>query len=119
MGEWPYAQYVTDVMRASFICQTAEDLVQAYEGIKASGHFQVVRMKNKTGKCQGPFNLHVKVLFSPQEYEDPIFCEIQFYPRAVYQLQHRQDLAYELRRASSVNRSDRRPVNKLGIGDWR
>ena len=89
-------------MRASFICETAEDFVRAYQGIQASDHFQVVRMKNKIGKCQGPFNLHVNVLFSPQECEDPILCEIQFYPKAVYQLQHRQHLAYELRRASSV-----------------
>ena len=101
-NQWPYAQFVTDVMRASFICETAEDFVRAYEGIEASDHFQVVRMKNKIGKCQGPFNLHVNVLFSPQECEDPILCEIQFYPKAVYQLQHRQHLAYELRRASSV-----------------
>ena len=74
----------------------------AYENIEASDHFKVVRMKNKIGKCQGPFNLHVNVLFSPQECEDPILCEIQFYPKDVYQLQHRQHLAYELRRASSV-----------------
>ena len=101
-GQWPYAQFVTDVMRASLICETAEEFVRAYEGIEASEHFQVVRMKNKIGKCQGPFNLHVNVLFSPQECEDPILCEIQFYPKDVYQLQHRQHLAYELRRASSV-----------------
>ena len=101
-NQWPYAQFVTDVMRASFICEAAEDFVRAYQGIEASDHFQVVRMKNKIGKCQGPFNLHVNVLFSPQECEDPILCEIQFYPKAVYQLQHRQHLAYELRRASSV-----------------
>ena len=101
-SQWPYAQFVTDVMRASFICETAEDFVRAYEGIEASDHFQVVRMKNKIGKSQGPFNLHVNVLFEPKECNDPILCEIQFYPKAVYQLQHRQHLAYELRRASSV-----------------
>ena len=101
-NQWPYAQFVTDVMRASFICETAEDFVQAYEGIEASEHFQVVRMKNKIGKCQGPFNLHVNVLFKPKECEDPILCEIQYYPKAVYQLQHRQHLAYELRRATSI-----------------
>ena len=28
--EWPYAQFVMDVMRASFICETAEDFVRAY-----------------------------------------------------------------------------------------
>ena len=101
-NEWPYAQFVTDVMRASFICETAEEFVRAYEGIEESPHFQIVRMKNKIGKCQSPFNLHVNVLFQPKECEDPILCEIQFYPKAVYELQHRQHLAYELRRASNV-----------------
>merc|ERR1719198_2229166 len=51
-NQWPYAQFVTDVMRASFICETAEDFVCAYHGIEASDHFKVVRMKNKIGKCQ-------------------------------------------------------------------
>ena len=100
--EWPYAQYVTDVMRASFICETAKDFVLAYKNIEASDHFEVVRMKNKIGKCQGPFNLHINVLFRPEECEDPILCEVQFYPKTVYELQHRQHLAYELRRATSV-----------------
>ena len=101
-NEWPNAQFVTDVMRASYICETAEEFVQAYEGIEASDQFEIVRLKNKIGKCQGPFNLHVNVLFHPAECKDPILTEIQFYPKAVFDLQHRQHLAYELKRASSV-----------------
>ena len=101
-NEWPNAQFVTDVMRASYICETAEEFVQAYEGIEASDQFEIVRLKNKIGKCQGPFNLHVNVLFHPAECKDPILTEIQFYPQAVFDLQHRQHLAYELKRAGSV-----------------
>ena len=101
-NEWPNAQFVTDVMRASYICETAEELVRAYEGIVASEEFEIVRLKNKIGKCQGPFNLHVNVLFHPAECKDPILTEIQFYPQAVFDLQHRQHLAYELKRAGSV-----------------
>ena len=101
-NEWPNAQFVTDVMRASYICETAEEFVRAYEGIEASDQFEVVRLKNKIGKCQGPFNLHVNVLFHPAECKDPILTEIQFYPQTVFDLQHRQHLAYELKRAGSV-----------------
>ena len=101
-NEWPNAQFVTDVMRASYICETAEEFVRAYEGIEASDQFEVVRLKNKIGKCEGPFNLHVNVLFHPAECKDPILTEIQFYPQTVFDLQHRQHLAYELKRAGSV-----------------
>ena len=62
----------------------------------------LVRLKNKIGKCKEPFNLHVNVLFKPDECEDPILCELQFYPRGVFDLQHRQHLAYEVRRAKGV-----------------
>jgi hypothetical protein len=100
--EWPHSKFVTDVLRASYICGTAEDLVKAYEGLAASPDFEVVRLKNKIGKCQGPFNLHANVLFHPPECEKPVLCEVQFYPRAVFDMQHRQHLAYQLRRAPSV-----------------
>ena len=33
-NQWLYAQFVTDVMRASFICEAAEDFVRAYEASK-------------------------------------------------------------------------------------
>ena len=47
----------------------------------AFSEFDVVRLKNKVGKYKEPFNLHVHVLFKPDECEDPILCELQFYPR--------------------------------------
>ena len=68
----------------------------------AFSEFDVVRLKNKVGKYKEPFNLHANVLFKPDEWEDPILCELQFYPRGVFDLQHRQHLAYEVWRAKGV-----------------
>ena len=68
----------------------------------AFSEFDVVRLKNKVRKYKEPFNLHVNVLFKPDECEDPSLCELQFYPRGVFDLQHRQHLAYEVRRAKGV-----------------
>ena len=49
-----HSQFVTDVLRASFIVDTAEDFVKIWEGLLASSDFTVVRLKNKIGKCQAP-----------------------------------------------------------------
>ena len=68
----------------------------------AFSEFDVVRLKNKVGKYKEPFNLHANVLFKPDECEDPVLCELQFYQREVFDLQHRQHLAYEVRRAKGV-----------------
>ena len=61
-----------------------------------------MRLKNKIGKVAAPFNLHVNVVYRAADCEDPILCEVQIYPRGVFDLQHRQHLAYELRRATRV-----------------
>jgi hypothetical protein len=99
---WPHSQYLTDVLRASFIVSSAEEMVRVWESLLASSEFDIVRLKNKIGKCKEPFNLHANVLFKPEECEDPILCELQFYPRGVFDLQHRQHSAYEMRRAKGV-----------------
>ena len=44
----------------------------------------------------------MNLVYKPAECEDPILCEVQFYPKAVFDLQHRQHQAYELRRATGV-----------------
>ena len=93
---------MTDILRASFIVATAEDMVVVWEGLLASPDFEVVRLNNKIGELKRPFNMHMNVLFKPDECEDPILCELQFYPRGVFDLQHRQHLAYEVRRAKGV-----------------
>ena len=99
---WPHSSFVTDILRASYICEDARSMMQAFEGLSSSEFFQVVRLKNKIGECKGPFNLHVNVIFSPPKCEQPILCEVQFYPRDVFALQHRQHLMYEVKRAPSI-----------------
>ena len=54
-GEWPYAQFVTDVLRASFI--VANSWFRVYEQLDASPDSDIVRLKNKIGLNQEPFNL--------------------------------------------------------------
>jgi hypothetical protein len=100
--EYPHSQFVTDVLRASIIVDTAEDMVRTWESLKASSDFKVVRLKNKIGKCEAPFNLHANMTYSPAGCLDPITCELHFYPRGVYDLQHIQHLMYEVSRAPSV-----------------
>ena len=51
-------------------------IVLMWESLLASSEFDVVRLKNKIGKCKEPFNLHANVLFKPDEWEDPILCEL-------------------------------------------
>ena len=99
---WPHSRFVTDILRASYICRDAKSMVEAFEGLSASPYFRVVRLKNKIGECRGPFNLHVNVLFEPPECDAPILCEVQFYPEKVFAMQHRQHLLYELKRATEV-----------------
>lgn len=77
--------------------------MRAFESLQSSAHFKMVRLKNKIGDGKPPFNLHANVLFHPEECREPILCEVQFYTRRVYDLQHRQHLAYELRRARKLD----------------
>ena len=73
-----------------------------WESLLAFSEFDVVLLKNKVGKYKEPFTLHVDVLFKPEECDDPILCGLQFCPRGVFDLQHRQHLPYEARRAKGV-----------------
>ena len=87
---WPHSKFLADILRASFICESTADLVAAYEGLAASPDFEMVRVKNKIGQCKGPYIIHVNVLFHPEECEDPILCEVQFFPNTIFALHDRQ-----------------------------
>ena len=99
---WPFSQFMTDILRASFIVATAEEMVVVWESLLASPNFEVVRLKNKIGELKKPFNMHVNVLFKPAECEDPILCEVQFCLREVFDLMHCDHLLYEVVRAKGV-----------------
>ena len=77
-------------------------IVLEWEGLLASSDFEVVRLKNKIGELKKPFNMHVNVLFKPEECEDPILCEVQFCLREVFDLMHCDHLLYEVVRAKWV-----------------
>jgi hypothetical protein len=101
-GGFPYCQFVTDILRARFVCETADDLLEAFEGVRSSSAFQLIHLQNNISEEKAPYNLQANCLFHPKCCREPIVIEIQFYIRAVYELQHRQHLAYELRRAALV-----------------
>jgi hypothetical protein len=102
-GGYPYSQFVTDILRASFICTSPKDMLEAYKGLHSSGAFKLIRLKNKIAEDKAPFNMHLNALFFPRSCTSPMIVEIQMYFRRVYKLQHQQHLAYELRRASGVD----------------
>ena len=99
---WPHSQFLTDVLRASLIVETAEDMVKVWRSLEKCSAFDVVRLKNKIGECKAPFNLHVNVVYKAAHCEDPIVCEVQIYVRGVYEMQHRQHVAYEVCRATDI-----------------
>ena len=99
---WPFAQFMTDILRASFVVATAEEMVLVWEALLASPDFEVVRLKNKIGELKKPFNMHANVLFKPEECKDPILCEVQFCLREVFDLMHCDHLLYEVVRAKGV-----------------
>ena len=99
---WPFSQFMTDILWASFIVGSAEEMVVVWEGLVASPDFEVVRLKNKIGQLNKPFNMHVNVLFKPVNCEDPILCEVQFCLQEVFDLMHRDHLLYEVVRAKGV-----------------
>lgn len=101
-ASWPHSQFVSDVMRALLVVDSAEHMIMVYEALNESRQFEVVRLKNKIGNQDKPFNLHMNVLFHPDECKDPIVCEIQLFPACVYKLQHHSHVAYELVRAPSI-----------------
>ena len=101
---WPHSQFLTDVLQASLIVETAEDMVKVWRSLEKCSAFEIVRLKNKIGECKAPFNLHVNVVYKAAHCEDPIVCEVQIYVRGVYEMQHRQHIAYEVCRATDIGK---------------
>ena len=113
-GNFPYCQFVTDILRASFICADVQAVLDVFERLASSRLFQVVRLKNKLADGKAPFNLHLNCLFHPRTCKVPIVLEVQIHLRGVYDLQHRQHLAYELRRAKRASECIARIKAELG-----
>ena len=101
-ANWPHSQFVSDILRASYVCLTAKDVIETFRSLNTSEYFRVIRLKNKIGNNEAPYNLHVNLLFHPPELKDPILCEVQIYPHDVFEMQHQQHLLYQFKRAPSV-----------------
>ena len=71
-GNFPHCQFVTDILRASFICADVQAVLDVFERLASSRLFQVVRLKNKLADGKAPFNLHLNCLFHPRTCKVPI-----------------------------------------------
>ena len=98
----PYTQFISDVLRATIVCSSARDIVRAYENIRDFDAFEIVRLKNKMKKNKAPYNLHVNFLYKSEACAVPILCEVQIFSKNVYDMQHRQHIAYELVRIKTI-----------------
>jgi hypothetical protein len=98
----PYTQFISDVLRATIVCSSARDIVRAYENIRDFDAFEIVRLKNKMKKNKAPYNLHVNFLYKSEACAVPILCEVQIFSKDVYDMQHRQHIAYELVRIKTI-----------------
>ena len=90
---------MTDVLRASFIVDTAEGFVKIWEGLLASSDFTVVRLKNKLGRRQEPYNFHLNASFKPDALSAPIIVEIQLWVASIMALNDVSHAQYEIARA--------------------
>ncbi|KAJ1445282.1 hypothetical protein M885DRAFT_579466, partial [Pelagophyceae sp. CCMP2097] len=110
-ASWPNAARITDPLRATVVCDNAEDIVRAYsalcgdaaDGAAAMAHpFRVSRLKNKLGLCTKPYNLHINCVFDRGNGAAPITTEVQIVPLAVNAIMGPSHNFYTLSRASSA-----------------
>ena len=101
-GSWPYAQFVLDVLRCSFICNTAEEMCRVFDSIRTSKKFTIMRLKNKLAERKAPYNIHLNVRYRNPLCVDTFVAEIQLHLWPVYALQDSQHVTYELRRTKEI-----------------
>ena len=49
---WPFSQFMSDILRASFIVGTAEEMVVVWESLLKSPDFEVVRLEEQDRRAQ-------------------------------------------------------------------
>ena len=114
---YPYSQYVLDILRATFICRTTNNLLEAFSYLRSSPVFKIVRFNNNIADGKAPYNLHLNCYFWPKACAEPINVEILFFVKTVHNLQHRQRLAKDLRRIRGVHDVKRLDVEKHTVVD--
>ena len=71
-GNYPYSAFVTDVLRASFLCDDDEAFHMCWKTLEgADPTFHVTRLKNKIAQNVSPFNYHVNGLFKSSPVPKP------------------------------------------------
>ena len=61
----------------------------------------MIRLKNKLGKSQEPYNFHLNVLFQPSALAEPLVVEIQLWVASIMALNDVSHAQYEIARAKS------------------
>ena len=106
-GQYPYAAFVGDSLRASVLCDDAEAFCKCWQALVGdpndpSQKLRVTRLKNKLGKGQEPFNFHLNAEFQSSLLADPLMIEIQIWITPIMALNDVSHAQYEVSRAKSV-----------------
>ena len=106
-GFYPYCAFIGDSLRASVVCEDAEAFWKTYQALRGdpddgSQRFRVLRLKNKLGVGEEPFNFHLNCSFQPSTFKAPIHLEIQLWAAAIMDLNDVSHWQYEVARADTV-----------------
>ena len=102
VASWPRTATIGDSLRASIVASDAAGLRSAWEHVRDSKMWRVIRMKNKfrDERLTSP-NLHVNVLFSASSAA-PIVAEVQIHYVPVIELKKSSHKLYQITRADSA-----------------
>ena len=106
-GNYPYAAFIGDSLRASVVCDDAEAFWKTYRALRGDPDdprrsLKILRLKNKLGKRQEPFNFHLNCSFQPTTFKAPIQLEIQIWAAEIMALNDVSHWQYEVSRAGDV-----------------
>ena len=106
-GRFPYAAFIGDSLRASFVCKDAETFHATWCALLGNPDdpnqkFKVLRLKNKIAKNVEPFNFHINASFQPSNFKAPILIEVQIWINSVMALNEVAHWQYEVARAKRV-----------------
>ena len=113
---WPRSATIGDSLRASIVATDATGLRAAWEAVRDSTQWRVVRMKNKFraaateiegesteegAKALASPNLHVNVVFG-EGTDMPVLAEIQIHLQPVVDLKKDSHKLYQVTRADTA-----------------
>ena len=106
-GRFPYAAFIGDSLRASFVCKDAETFHATWRALLGNPDdpnqkLKVLRLKNKIAKNVEPFNFHINASFQPSTFKAPVIIEVQIWINSVMALNEVAHWQYEVARAKRV-----------------